>query len=99
MWTVELLDDYEDVQTAELHYTLKDAMQSFAMHSAESSYHRVDFGLVKLIIGAFGEGVVERGHAYMRDGELEAEFDSVCHKVPVRFIRQFERAWQRFKTA
>ena len=48
--------------------------------------------VLKRYAGSDADGVDDIGHAYIVDGELEAEF-CTCHKVPKRYIDQYQKSF------
>lgn len=88
-WTVECIGEHGDIVDLDF-YDDPDAMLEAVVKSLEV-HTRVDFGLIKYI-GIEGEGVVERGYAYVTDGNLPTEFDN-GHKVPAYLLKKMDKAW------
>lgn len=88
-WVVEYVDAYGDIIDLDHGDTLEGVFASWRDFRPDAECVRVDLALQRRY-GNDDDGEIDRGYAYVREGELEAEFDS-GHKVPARFRKQIER--------
>lgn len=84
-WVTEVVDEYEDIIDT---YVVDSPLEGFSAIPPADHYIQV---ALRRIWGSSAEGELERGYAYINDGEIEPFFD--CgHKVPKQFYHELQKA-------